>query len=142
MKHTQKTIKKAFKRCIKEISSHPDQYCVNPGKDFTRSRKLSFEQVLKAVLSMTGKSIRGELMEYFNLSPSMPTVSAFVQQKNKVDHHAFEAMFQTLLTTSTYSRATVCLPLMARIFIHLPTEKKKEHFMKDLMYKSHIILSI
>ena len=95
MKHTPKTIKKAFKRCIKEISSHPDQYCVNPGKDFTRSRKLSFEQVLKAVLSMTGKSLRGELMEYFNLSPSMPTVSAFVQQKNKVDHRAFEALFHT-----------------------------------------------
>lgn len=77
------------------MSLHPEQYCINPGKDFTRTRKLSFEQFLKIVLSMTGRSLRGELMEHFNLSPSMPTVSAFVQRKNKVDHRAFEALFHT-----------------------------------------------
>jgi hypothetical protein len=71
----------------------------NPGKDFTRERKLSFEQVLKFVLSMTGKSLRSELMEYFNLKTSMPTVSAFVQQRNKVDHRAFEALFHTFTKT-------------------------------------------
>ena len=95
MKHTSKTIKRTLKRCIQELSSHPELYCKNPEKDFTRGRKLSFEQVLKAVLSMTGKSLRGELMDYFNLSRSMPTVSAFVQQRNKVDHRAFEALFHT-----------------------------------------------
>lgn len=95
MKYAPKTIKKVLKRCIKEMSLHPEQYCVNPGKDFTRVRKLSFEHVLEAVLSMSGKTLRGELMEHFNLSPSMPTVSAFVQQKNKVDHRAFEALFLT-----------------------------------------------
>ena len=42
---------------------------------------------------MTGKSLRSELMEYFNLKTSMPTVSAFVQQRNKVEHRAFEALF-------------------------------------------------
>ena len=34
-------------------------------------------------------------MEHFNLKSSMPTVSAFVQQRNKVDHRAFEALFHT-----------------------------------------------
>lgn len=38
----------------------------NPKKDFIRDRKLLFEQVVKNVLSMTGKSIRGELMDYFS----------------------------------------------------------------------------
>ncbi len=65
------------------------------GKDFTRERKLPFEQVLKSVLSMTGKSLRSELMEYFDLTPSMPTVSAFVQQRNKVDYRAFDTLFHT-----------------------------------------------
>ena len=95
MKHTPKTIKRTLKRCIQELSSHPELYCKNPEKDFTRERKLSFEQVLKAVLSMTGKSLRGELMEYFNLKTAMPTVSAFVQQRNKVNPYAFETLFHT-----------------------------------------------
>ena len=34
-------------------------------------------------------------MEYFNLSNSMPTVSAFVQQRNKLDYSAFQALFHT-----------------------------------------------
>ena len=95
MKHTPKPIKRTLKRCIKEISSHPELYCKNPGKDFTRKRKLPLEQVVKSVLSMTGKSLRGELMEYFNLKISMPTVSAFVQQRNKVNPCAFETLFHT-----------------------------------------------
>ena len=39
MKHTPKPIKRTLKRCIKELSSHPELYCKNPGKDFTRKKK-------------------------------------------------------------------------------------------------------
>ena len=95
MTYPPKMIKRTLKKCINEMSTHPETFVKNPGKDFTRERKLPFKQVLKAVLSMTGKSLRGELMEYFNLKTSMPTVSAFVQQRNKVDHRAFEALFHT-----------------------------------------------
>ena len=95
MTYTPKMIKRTLKKCINEMSAHPETFVKNPAKDFTRERKLPFKQVLKAVLSMTGKSLRGELMEYFNLKTSMPTVSAFVQQRNKVDHSAFEALFHT-----------------------------------------------
>ena len=93
MKHTPKTIKRTLKRCINEISEHPEVFAKKPEKDFTRVRKLPFKQVLKSVLSMTGKSIRGELMDYFDLTSAMPTVSAFVQQRNKMDHRAFESLF-------------------------------------------------
>ena len=95
MTHTPKTLKRALKKSIREISAHSKLFAQNPEKDFTRERKLPFEQVLKTVLSMTGKSLRGELMDYFNLNLSMPTVSAFVQQRNKVDYRAFEALFHT-----------------------------------------------
>ena len=71
MAYTPKTIKRALKRCINEISEHPKVFSRNPEKDFTRVRKLPFKQVIKSVLSMTGKSLSGELMEYFNLNPSM-----------------------------------------------------------------------
>lgn len=93
MTYTPKIIKRTLNKCINEISTHPETFVKNPGKDFTRDRKLPFEQVLKAVLSMTGKSLRSELMEYFNLNTYMPTVSAFVQQRNKVNPYAFETLF-------------------------------------------------
>ena len=93
MIYTAKNIKRSLKKCINEICEHPDAFTKNPEKDFTRSRKLPFKQVLKSVLSMTGKSLRGELMEYFNLNTSMPTVSAFVQQRNKMNYRAFEMLF-------------------------------------------------
>jgi len=32
-------------------------------------------------------------MEYFDLNPSMPTVSAFVQQRNKVNYYVVKILF-------------------------------------------------
>ncbi len=128
MKHTPKTIKKALKRCIKELSSQPKLYCKNPEKDFTRERKLSFEQVLKAVLSMTGKSLRSELMEYFNLKTSMPTVSAFVQQRNKVNPYAFEILFHTFTNAIDEQTLFKGYRLLAvdGSDLHTPTNKDEE----------------
>ena len=98
MTYTPKNIRKTLKKCITEVSLNPESFVKIPGKDFTLERKLSFEQVLKFVLSMTGKALRGELMEYFGLKTSMPTVSAFVQQRNKIDYRAFEFLFHAFTT--------------------------------------------
>ena len=95
MKHTVKTIKRTLKKCINETSSNYKLYSKNPTKDFTRERKISFESVLKSVLSMTGKSLCSELTEYFNFTHSLPTISAFVQRRDKVHHRAFETVFHT-----------------------------------------------
>lgn len=95
MYYTPKQIRKILKSCIAEISAHPEVFAKNPEKDFTRRRKLPFDQTVKAILSMTGKSLRGELMDYFNLNLSMPTVPAFVQQRNKINSYAFEYLFHS-----------------------------------------------
>ena len=95
MIYTPKKIKRMLKKSISEISLHPKQFAGNPEKDFTRKRKLPLKQVLNCVLSMTGKSLRGELMDYFNLSLKAPTVSALVQQRNKINYTAFEALFHS-----------------------------------------------
>ena len=95
MTYAPKNIKRTLKRCINEISARSKMFAKNPGKDFTRERKLPFKQVLKSVLSMTGKSLCSELMEHFNMSTSMPTVSAFIQRRNKIDYRAFETLFHT-----------------------------------------------
>ena len=82
MNYTSKTIKKSLNKCIDDISAHPEVYAKNPSKDFIRNRKLPFDQMIKCILAMSGKSLNGELMDYFNMNISMPTVSAFVQQRD------------------------------------------------------------
>ena len=95
MKYTTKSIKRTLEKNINEISVHPELFVKNPGRDFTRTRKLSFKQTIKAIVSMSGKSLRGEIMDYFNMDISAPTVSAFVQQRNKISYHTFEALFHS-----------------------------------------------
>ena len=42
----------------------------NPSKDFIRNRKLPFEQMIKGILAMSGKSLNGEIMDYFDKKES------------------------------------------------------------------------
>ena len=94
MNYTPKKIKRILKNCINELSLTPELFAKNPNRDFSRTRKLPFKQMVKIVLSMTGKSICGELMDSFGLKLNMPTPSAFVQQRNKIKSEAFEMLFQ------------------------------------------------
>ncbi len=128
MNYTPKQIRKKLKSCIAEISDHPEAFAKNPGKDFTRQRKLPFDQTVKAVLSMTGKSLRGELMDYFNLNLSMPTVPAFVQQRNKINPYAFEYLFHTFTKSIDEHRLLKGYRLLAvdGSDLHVPTNKEEK----------------
>ena len=48
---------------ISELSVCPWLFAKNPGKDFTRNRKLPFEIVVHLLISMGGNSIYKELLE-------------------------------------------------------------------------------
>ena len=128
MNYTPKQIRKKLKSCIAEISDHPEAFAKNPGKDFTRQRKLPFDQTVKAILSMTGKSLRGELMDYFNLDLSMPTVPAFVQQRNKINPYAFEYLFHIFTKSIDEQRLLKGYRLLAvdGSDLHVPTNKEEK----------------
>ena len=128
MNYTPKQIRKKLKSCIAEISDHPEAFAKTPGKDFTRQRKLPFDQTVKAVLSMTGKSLRGELMDYFNLHLSMPTVPAFVQQRNKINPYAFEYLFRLFTKSIDEQRLLKGYRLLAvdGSDLHVPTNKEEK----------------
>ena len=49
-----KTIKNRLESIIKDITENSHLYVKNPEKDFTRNRKLSFEEVFKILLSIGG----------------------------------------------------------------------------------------
>ena len=64
----------------------------NIHSDFTRDRKLAFDDVIMIILSMAGCPIREELLDYFDYDINTATSSAFVQARAKVLPEAFELL--------------------------------------------------
>lgn len=86
-------VKKILMDEIQKLTSRKDDFVKNPGKDFSRKRKISFSDVISTLISMEAGSIRSELLEYFSFSSNSPTTSAFIQQRDKISHNAFEKLF-------------------------------------------------
>ena len=78
---------------IRDIVKHPERFCVNPGKDFTRNRKLPFEKVLSLLLKMGGHSLRDEMLDNLCFTDLPASVSALVQQRSKILPEAMEYLF-------------------------------------------------
>jgi len=90
-----KIVKYKLTSIIKEMGESTELFVKNPGKDFTRNRKLTFEYVINLLLSMGGNSIYRELLEYFKYDAKTATSSAFVQQRGKILPSALEYLFKT-----------------------------------------------
>lgn len=99
-------IKDLLMQKIQCLEDNKQNYVKRPGIDFTRKRKLSFSDTILAVLSMSGSSIRGELLEYFAFSSQTPTASAFVQQRAKLKTEAFRSLFYDFSSALPSSRQT------------------------------------
>ena len=78
---------------IKSIAEKANDYCLSPGKDFIRNRKLSFETVMKIVIGMENRSLTNEIIDAFHSNPNLPSTSAFIQQRSKIKADAFKAVF-------------------------------------------------
>lgn len=127
MKLTPKKIRRTLKKLINELSMKPELYAKNAGKDFSRNRKLPFKKVVYTILSMAGKSLSNEIMEYFGLSSNMPTVSAFVQQRNKINCKAFETLFNNFNSLCNEQKLFKGYRLLAvdGSDLHTPTNKNE-----------------
>jgi len=90
---TPKAVKRTMKETVKKISSNPQIFAKNPEKDFTRKRKLPAEKMIYSILSMSSKDLKCEMLDFFNMNEVTPTVSAFIQQRNKISVAAFETLF-------------------------------------------------
>lgn len=67
----------------------------NPGKDFSRNRKLGFCQMIRFCICMESGCINHELLKYFYFNPDeAPSASAFIQQRGKL----LPAAFRHILT--------------------------------------------
>lgn len=84
---------------IKRTSASSWKFVKNPGKDFTRKRKLSFETVLRLLVGMGGGSINAELLEHSGYALDTATSSAFIQQRDKILPFALEYILQQFIVS-------------------------------------------
>lgn len=89
-------VKEKLLSLIDEVSEMRSLFVKNPDKDFTRQRKLSFETIIKFLISMGGNSIYKELLESQGYDANTATTSAFVQQRDKILPAAFEFLLHEL----------------------------------------------
>ena len=86
-------IKTALYDLIHEMSEHYWLYVSDPGRNFSRDRKLPFEKVLAMLISMGGGSLRNELIDHFHCAADMASAPAFVQRKAQLLPEALEYLF-------------------------------------------------
>lgn len=84
-----KQIKKLLMDEIKKVADNPNDYCTNPGRDFSRTRKLPMNKILAGIIGMESGSLTNELLDLFDASTS----SAFIQQRNKIKPEALKDIF-------------------------------------------------
>ena len=110
MKHAE-TIKAILLATINEIAADPRKYAVNPGKDFTRNRKLGFHDTIMMLLTMEADCIKEELYRYFGRTPNAPSKTAFYKQRQKLNENALSNLlfaFNSKLAKKLYNGKSTC----------------------------------
>lgn len=113
-------VKKLLLSKIKEVSDKPELYSINPKTDFTRSRKLSFMDVVSCVIGMGGDTLYKEITDHFGYSTTIATTSAFIQQRSKIKAEAFEDIFRNFSTQSLCGNKLRILAIDGTD-LHIPT---------------------
>ena len=98
MRNYPKALKRKLLDTIYQMREELPKYTADPKRDFTRNRKLPFETLCKAILSMSGQSLNVELQQQFHYDPTAATTSACVQQRGK----RLPAAFEEILRRFTY----------------------------------------
>ena len=109
-------VKQSLITQIQDIAKHPELYCHDPGKDFTRKRKLPLPVLIPFILNLRGSSMTNEIINYFCCDGSSVSHSAIVQM-----------------------RALEFLPLMELRSKHQQIQMIQTHTIRVLMDNNHII---
>lgn len=110
-------IKALLLSALNEIAADPQKYAVNPGKDFTRNRKMGFHDTLLMLLTMEAGCIKEELYRYFGRNTDTPSKAAFYKQRKKLTNTALANLlyiFNNKLSKNLYftEENTSSLPVM------------------------------
>lgn len=129
MKIKPNQVKRKLYSSMREVVSQSRNFVKNPETDFLRNRKLPFEKVLTTVFAMSSQDTKCELMDVFDFDKETPTVSAFVQQRNKIKASAFETIFKNFTSSFSSQKLYKGYRLIAidGSDLHTPTNEKETH---------------
>lgn len=109
-----KKAKRILRKALHDLAECKWMFLNDPQKDFSRKRKLPFENMMKAILCMGGGSVANEMMNLFGFHENLATTSAFVQQRSKILPEAFESLFDLFVkNTASESKTYRGMQLLA-----------------------------
>lgn len=85
-------IKNAFLSAVHSVAADPERLAVNPDKDFSRQRKLPPDTLISFLVSKGSSSARVEMLDFWEMEPELPSLSALNQQRSKLKPEALEAI--------------------------------------------------
>ena len=88
-----KLVKRKMDESLAELCALSQLFAKQPGRDFSRVRKLSFSKVISFLLAMEGKTLTAELLNQFGCFPDTASAAALVQQRSKIIPEAFSTLF-------------------------------------------------
>ena len=100
-----KRIRKKLYTSISKIASDLKSCVKTPERDFSRTRKLPLQTMLLMLIGMGSGSLAEELYDWSGFTSNTATVSAFVQQRNKIRPEALKMIFKDF-TASTCANKT------------------------------------
>lgn len=86
------SVKAVLLAAVDDLAADPEKYAKRPGRDFTRSRKLGFRQLILMFLAMEGECIREEIYTFFGRSTDAPSKAAFYRQLQKLRDGALRCL--------------------------------------------------
>ena len=66
-------LKDTLKHSIATVTSHMDSFVYNPGRDYSRIRKLSPDHVISFLISQGASSTKCEFLDFFQMSEDLPS---------------------------------------------------------------------
>ena len=77
---------------IKSLVENIQLFVKNPLVDFTRNRKLPFEDIMEFIIALQKETVSNELFKFFGYSKLTPSASSFCQQRAKILPEAFREL--------------------------------------------------
>ena len=93
-------LKDTLKHSIATVTSHMDSFVYNPGRDYSRIRKLSPDHVISFLISQGASSTKCEFLDFFQMSEDLPSISALNQRRSQMMPEALEAVFHEFTSSS------------------------------------------
>ncbi len=79
---------------IEEMDKYHWLFTKDPVRDYSRVKKWSFGEVVRFIIGMEGKSLKEEILKYFDFRADTPTNSSFNQRRSQIIPEAFEFLYR------------------------------------------------